>query len=141
MEDRVDRALAQRRFYTTLVGLFAVASLLLAAAGIYGTVSYFVSRRVRELGIRIALGAGGSGIVGLVLGRAIRLAFWGVAIGLVGVWASRRVAEAFVYDIEAIDPLTVLVGCVALASVAIAAAAIPAARAIRVPPVLALRSE
>ncbi len=141
MEARVDRTFAQRRFYTTLIALFAVAALFLAAAGVYGTVSYFVARRVRELGIRIALGAGGTGIVGLVVRRGIRLALWGVAIGLVGVWASTRVVEGLVYGIDAVEPLTLAGGCVALALVAVAASALPALRAVRVPPVLALRSE
>jgi len=141
MQARVDRTFAQRRFYTTLIALFAVAALFLAAAGVYGTVSYFVARRVRELGIRIALGAGGSGIVGLVVRRGIRLAAWGVAIGLVGVWASTRVVEGMVYGIDAVDPLTLSGGCVVLALVAVVASALPALRAVRVPPVLALRSE
>jgi len=141
MEARVDRTFAQRRFYTTLIALFAVAALFLAAAGVYGTVSYFVARRVRELGIRMALGAGGTGIVGLVVRRGIRLAVWGVLIGLAGVWASTRVVEGLVYGIDAVEPLTLAGGCVALALVAVAASALPALRAVRVPPVLALRSE
>lgn len=141
MSDRVDRTFAQRRFYTTLIGLFAVAALFLAAAGVYGTVSYFVTRRVRELGIRMALGAGGTGIMGLVVRRGIRLAVWGVIIGLAGVWASTSVVEGLVYGIDAVDPLTLAAGCLALGLVAVGASAIPAARAVRVPPVLALRSE
>jgi ABC-type antimicrobial peptide transport system permease subunit len=141
MKDRVDTTFAQRRFYTTLVALFALAALFLAAAGVYGTVSYYVARRVRELGIRMALGAGGTGIVGLVVRRGLRLAVWGVAIGLVGVWASTKVVEGLVYGIGAMDPPTLLAGCVALAGVAVAASVLPALRAVRVPPVLALRSE
>ena len=141
MEERVDRRFAQRRFYTTLIALFAGAALFLAAAGVYGTVSYFVARRLRELGIRMALGAGGTGIMGLVLRRSVRLALWGVAVGLVGVWASTRVVEGLVYGIGTLDLPTLLGGCVLLALVAIAAAVVPALRAVRVPPVLALRSE
>ncbi|GMV06995.1 MAG: hypothetical protein AMXMBFR53_32700 [Gemmatimonadota bacterium] len=141
MRERVDRTFAQRRFYTTLVSLFAVAALFLAAAGVYGTVSYFVARRIRELGIRMALGAGGSGILGLVVRRGVRLAFWGVLIGLGGVWASTRVVEGLVYGIRPMDPLTLAGGALALALVAVAASAIPAARAVRVSPVMALRSE
>jgi predicted permease len=141
MEARVDRTFAQRRFYTTLIGLFALAALFLAGAGVYGTVSYFVTRRVRELGIRIALGAAGTGIMGMVIRRGARLAVWGIAIGLVGVWASTRLAEGLVYGIHAIDPPTLLGGCLSLTLVTVLASAIPAARAVRVPPVLALRSE
>jgi ABC-type antimicrobial peptide transport system permease subunit len=141
MVERVERTMAQRRFYTTLIGLFAVAALFLASAGVYGTVSYFVARRVRELGIRMALGAGESGILGLVLRRGLRLAIWGIAIGLVGVWASKSVVEGLVYGIGAVDALTLVAGCVTLGLVAVAASALPALRAVRVPPVLALRSE
>lgn len=141
MAARVDRALAQRRFYTTLIGIFAAAALGLATAGIYGTVTYFVSRRVRELGIRMALGAGGSGIVGLVLRRGIRLAVWGVGFGLIGVMASTRVVESMVYGVGAAEVATVLLGALALAGAAIGASVLPAARAARVSPVVALRSE
>jgi predicted permease len=141
MAERVDRTFAQRRFYTTLITLFAAAALFLAAAGVYGTVSFFVSRRIREMGIRMALGAAATGIVGLVVRRGLRLAFWGVLIGLAGVWASTRVIEGLVYGIHAIDPLTIIAGCLTMALVAVVASVIPAGRAIRVSPVLALRSE
>lgn len=141
MGERVDRTFAQRRFYTTLITLFAVAALFLAAAGVYGTVSYFVARRIRELGIRMALGAAAMGIVALVMGRGLRLAFWGVLIGLAGVWASTKVVEGLVYEIHAIDPLTIAAGCLAMALVAVIASVLPAGRAIRISPVLALRSE
>lgn len=141
MSDRVEQAMAERRFYTTLVGLFAMAALLLASAGIYGTVSYFVSRRVRELGIRMALGAGGTGILGLVVRRGLRLAFWGVGAGLLGVWASTAVVGSLVYGIGAVDPLTLLVGAVVLGGVALGASAFPAMRAVAISPVHALRAE
>jgi putative ABC transport system permease protein len=141
MGERVDRTFAQRRFYTTLITLFAGAALFLAAAGVYGTVSYFVARRIREMGIRMALGAAATRIIALVVSRGLRLAFWGVLIGLAGVWASTRVIEGLVYEIHAIDPLTIAAGCLAMALVAVIASAIPAGRAIRVSPVLALRSE
>lgn len=137
----VDRTFAQRRFYTTLIGLFAVAALLLAAAGTYGTVSYFVARRVRELGIRVALGAARSGIVGLVVRRGVRLAVWGIAFGLVGVWATTSVVRGLVYGIKPVDLLTLAAGALVLGLVAVAASALPALRAVRVSPVLALRSE
>ncbi|HEU5220341.1 MAG TPA: ABC transporter permease, partial [Gemmatimonadales bacterium] len=141
MQDRVERTFAQRRFYTTLISLFALAALLLAAAGVYGIVSHFVSRRTRELGIRMALGAERSRIMSLVVRRGVRLAVWGVAIGLVGVMASTRLLKGMVYGIGTVDPLTMAAGAVALALVAVAASAIPAARAMRVSPVTALRSE
>lgn len=141
MGERVDRTFAQRRFYTTLIALFAAAALFLSAAGVYGTVSYFVASRLRELGIRVALGAAASGIVGLVVRRGLRLAGWGVAIGLVGVWGTTRLLESMVYEIDALDPVTIVGGCLAMTLVAVVASAVPAARAVSVPPVLALRSE
>lgn len=141
MEDRVDRTFARRRFYTTLITLFAAAALFLGAAGVYGTVSYFVARRVRELGIRMALGADTGGIVVLVVRRGLRLAFWGVLIGLVGVGASTGVIRGMVYGVRAIDPLTIIAGCIAMTLVTVLAAAVPATRAVRISPVLALRSE
>jgi putative ABC transport system permease protein len=141
MSERVDRTFAQRRFYTTLIALFAAAALFLAAAGIYGTVSYFVTRRTRELAIRVALGARDTGIVRLVVHRAVRLAIAGVLLGLVGVWASTRAFATLVYGVRPIDPLTLISGCILLGLVAVGAAALPARRAVRVPPLLALRAE
>jgi putative ABC transport system permease protein len=141
MQSQMQRTFAQRRFYTTLIGLFALAALLLAAAGVYATVSYFVTRRIREVGIRMALGAGWAEIMGLVVRRGVRLAAWGVAIGLAGVWATTAFTQALVYRIGVLDPPTLLAGALTLAAVAVAAAALPGLRAARVPPVLALRSE
>jgi putative ABC transport system permease protein len=141
MSDRVTSVFSQRRFYTTLIALFAGAALLLAAAGVYGTVSYYVARRVRDIGIRMALGAAGSGILVLVIRRGFRLALLGLAIGLVGVWATTSLVEGLVYGIGSIDVLTLAGGCVALAATAILASALPGLRAIRVPAVVALRSE
>jgi len=141
MTDRVELEFAQRRFYTTLIGLFAVAALLLAAGGIYGTVSYFVARRTRELGIRMALGAGGSGVVGLVLKRGVRLSIWGVALGLGGVWASKTLLESLVYGVAPLDGITLVGGAAVLGGAALLASALPAVRAVRVSPVHALRAE
>jgi predicted lysophospholipase L1 biosynthesis ABC-type transport system permease subunit len=141
MEERLEGALALRRFYTALVALFATAAILLAAAGIYGTVSFFVTRRVHEMGIRMALGAGGRRIVGLVLGRGLRLVAWGVGLGLLGVWAATSVVDGFVYGVAPTDLPTLAAGCLVLAAAAAAASTLPAVRALRVPPVIALRSE
>jgi predicted permease len=141
MDDRVEQAYAQRRFYTLLIGIFAAVALLLAAAGVYGTVSYFVARRIRDLGIRIALGAGAGGIVGLVVRRAMRLAVLGIAVGLVGIWASTSLVQGLVYGIDSAEFVTLAGGCLTLAGVAVGAAVLPASRATRVSPVMALRSE
>lgn len=141
MNARVDRAFGQRRFYTVLIGLFAVAALLLAGAGVYGTVSYYVARRWRELGIRMALGASGAGIIGFVVGRGARLAAVGVVVGLAGVWASGSVLTKLLYGIGPLDGWTMGGGAAVLAAVAMAASVVPARRAARVPPVIALRAE
>jgi predicted permease len=141
MTDRLEGTFAQRRFYTTLIGLFALAALFLAAAGIYGAVSYFVTRKIRELGIRMALGAGGNRIMALVVRRGIRLAVWGVLLGFLGVWASTSVVRGLVYGIRPVDPSTLAGGCLLLVAVVVAASSVPGARAVRVSPVLALRRE
>nr|MDP2584171.1 ABC transporter permease [Candidatus Palauibacterales bacterium] len=141
MAERVDRAFSQRRFYTTLIGLFALAALLLAGVGVYGTMSYYVTRRLRELGIRMALGATARRVVGRVVGRGARLAAWGVGIGLVGVWISRSVLDKLVYGISDLDPWTIAAGCAVLALVAVAASALPARRAASRAPMVALRTE
>lgn len=141
MSDRMERTFAQRRFYTTLIGLFAVAALFLAAAGVYGTVSYFVARRIREMGIRMALGSAAGDIVGLVVARGFRLAVLGVVLGLGGVWASTSVVSGLVYGIAPVSVVTLAGGSVVLGAVAVLASLLPALRAVRVSPVMALRSE
>lgn len=141
MVDRVEGAFSQRRFYTTLITFFAVAALFLAAAGVYGTVSYYVSRRIREVGIRMALGGGTGRIMGLVIRRGSRLAIWGVALGLVLAWASTRVVKGMLYGVGPVDATTLALGAVLLAGVAVGASAWPASRAARMSPVLALRAE
>jgi putative ABC transport system permease protein len=141
MAARVEGEFAQRRFYTILIGLFAVAALLLAGAGVYGTVSYYVTRRTRELGIRIVLGAAGGTIVALVVRRGVRLAAWGTVIGLGGVWATTSLIARLLYGVGPLDPWTLAAGCAVLASVAVGASAVPARRAVRVPPARALRAE
>ncbi len=141
MDDRVERAFARRRFSMTLIGLFAIAAIFLAAAGIYGTVSYFVARRAKELGIRIALGADAPGIAKLVLSRGARLAFLGLGVGLVGVWATTSLVESLLYNMEAIDVTTLVAGCLVLGGVTVAACILPARKAIKLPPTLVLRSK
>ncbi len=141
MDARVEGAYARRRFYTVLIALFSGAALLLAGAGVYGTVSYYVTRRTREMGIRIALGAAGGDIVGLVVRRGARLAAWGVGIGLAGVLATTALVAKLLYGIGPLDPWTLVAGCLALALLAVGASMLPAARAARVAPALALRVE
>jgi len=139
MASVVERTFAQRRFYTTLIGLFAAAALFLAAAGVYGAVAYFVTRRTREIGIRMALGAAGGTVMALVVLRGGRLAVWGVLMGLVGVWATTSVVRGMVFGVPAFDVPTVVGGCVLLTTVVVLASALPGLRAVRVSPVLSLQ--
>jgi len=106
MEDMVDRSLDPDRFVTMLLGIFAFAALLLAAVGLYGVVSYNVTRRMREMGVRIALGADASEIGRLVVGRSLMLAGIGIAVGLVGAFALTRVIAGLLFGIRPADPLT-----------------------------------
>jgi ABC-type antimicrobial peptide transport system permease subunit len=124
-----------------LVTGFAAMGLLVALVGLYGTMSYMVSQRRREMGVRIALGAGASTICGLVVGRGVRIALLGVTFGLAGTLAARRLIESQLFGITALDIPSLALAATTLLAAAIPACAIPARRAIRVDPVEALRSE
>jgi len=133
--------LADRRFLLLLVGLFAAAALALAAVGIYGVVAFSVTRRTQEIGIRMALGSRRSDVLRLVLGEGARMAALGVAIGVGASLAITRLMSSLLFGISATDPLT-FVGVAALLScVALLASYIPARRAMRVDPTIALRYE
>lgn len=141
MREVVSRSAAQPRFYTGILGLFAVVALLLAAAGLYGVLSYTVSQRVREMGIRIALGAPREAILRNVIGRAMLVVWTGMTIGLAGAFALTRLLAAQLYQVKATDPATYFAVCIILSAVAATAAWMPARRAMLVDPVVALRSE
>lgn len=130
-----------RRFPLFLIGAFAVTALLLAAVGIYGVVSYSVAQRTREMGIRMALGAQSSSLMGLVMSHGARMALVGIVVGLVLARFAGRFADSLLYDVRPGDPITYAVVALVLASVAIIATVLPARRATRVDPALALRSE
>ena len=141
MTDVVSESVAQPRFYTTLLTAFGTLALLLAALGVYGVISYTVSQRTRELGIRIALGASRERVVRLVLGQGLALTAGGVAIGLAGaVWLT-RLLSALLFGVQPTDTITF--GAVALVLLGIASLAsyLPARRAARVDPVIAMRAE
>jgi predicted permease len=141
METIVSDALGPERFVTLLLGLFAGVALLLAIVGLYGVVSYGVSQRLREMGVRLALGAEGGDIRGLVLGQSLRLALIGVVVGIAGALVVTRLMENLLYGVSATDPWTYGAVALILAAVATIASAVPAARAARVDPIRVLRSE
>jgi putative ABC transport system permease protein len=141
LEAAVRRTLAPRAFSLVLLGCFAAFALLLAAAGLYGVVSYAVARRVREIGIRMALGARKSDVLRTVLGQELRWLTFGLVGGLVGAWVLARFLRGMLFGIEPGDTWT-FAGVVALlAAVGLAACWNPASRAVRVDPLTALREE
>jgi putative ABC transport system permease protein len=133
--------LSGREFYTLLIGLFSLLALVLAAAGIYGVISYFVVRRTRELGIRLALGAGQSGVIGLVVRRALWIVGFGLLFGIGGIFVSTRIIGSLLYHIRPLDMPTILYGVGFLLVVGGVASLIPALRTTRISPVEALRME
>ncbi|HKT52111.1 MAG TPA: FtsX-like permease family protein, partial [Candidatus Angelobacter sp.] len=134
-------SLAERRFNLLLVGAFAMTALLLAIAGIYGVLAYSVARRTREFGVRIALGASSSTVLKLVLRQAISTTLIGILIGGIAAYALTRVMESMVFGVSTSDPLTYAAVPVLLLIVALMAAYIPAHRATRIDPMIALRAE
>jgi predicted permease len=141
MADYVSGAMAQARFTLILIGIFGGIALLLATIGLYGVISYTVSLRTREFGIRLALGARSPGIVRLVLGQGMKLALIGVAAGLAGSFAAGRVLSGLLFGVSPTDPLTYIVVPLLLAAVTLLACYVPARRATRVDPIAALRCE
>jgi putative ABC transport system permease protein len=136
--------MSSERFPMILLGAFAALALLLASVGIYGVISYSVTQRVHEIGIRVALGAGSRSIFRLVMGQGLRLALVGLAIGAVAALILARVLASFshlLYGVGASDPVTFVVVSLALTGVALLACYLPARRATRVDPMIALRDE
>jgi predicted permease len=141
MEQLVGRAVAPQRFNMSLLGLFAALGLVLAAVGIYGVMAYGVSQRTHEIGLRMALGARGGDVVKMVVKRGMALAMIGIAIGLCASYALTRLMKTLLFDVSATDPLTFTVIALLLAIVALTACWIPARRAAKVDPMVALRTE
>jgi putative ABC transport system permease protein len=141
MQQVVERAVWQPRFSTTLLGGFAGLALVLAAIGIYGVMSFDVSRRTQEIGIRMALGAKPADVMRSVLGGGGKLAAIGTAIGIAGALALTRYLKTLLYEVSTTDPATLTGAAALLGLVALAAVWLPARRATRVDPVVALRSE
>jgi putative ABC transport system permease protein len=141
MDAAFSREVAKPRFYLLLLGAFSVVGVILAAVGIYGVMSYTVARRTHEIGLRMALGAGQREILQLVLGQGIRLTLTGVGIGLAAALALTRILSSMLYRVSATDPATFLSVALLLAVVALLASYIPARRATKVDPMVALRYE
>jgi predicted permease len=141
MKDLVTESVGQPRFYMLLLSAFAVLALLLAALGIYGVISYSVSQRTRELGIRIALGATQRRVVRLVLGHGVMLTTLGVVTGLVGAYWLVHLLAAMLFGVAPTDSLTFAAVALVLGAVASLASYVPARRAAKVDPVIAMRAE
>jgi predicted permease len=141
MDDRVDASLARRRFSMLLLTLFACLALGIASVGVYGVIAYLVSQGVREIGIRLALGATPRRILGMIVGQGMRVALTGVAVGLAGSLVLTRFMRGLLFGVGERDPLTFVVTPALLAAVALAATYIPARRAARIDPIESLRRE
>jgi predicted permease len=141
MEQYLAASVAPRRFNLWLLTVFAGAALALAGTGLYGVISYGVAQRRREIGIRMALGARGSDVLKLVIGQGMALALVGVALGLLAALALTRLMKDLLFSVSATDPLTFLVIAALLTCVALLACFVPARRAAKVAPLIALRSE
>jgi putative ABC transport system permease protein len=141
LEQRLANATSQARFRTTLIALFAVIALILACIGIYGVMSYSVAQRAHELGIRMALGAQTHDVLRLVLGQGLQLALTGTVIGLAAAFGLTRLMKTLLFGVSPTDALTFSAIAALLLLMALLACWIPARRATKVDPLIALRCE
>jgi putative ABC transport system permease protein len=137
----VFRSLARQRFAMVMLTLFAGFALVLAAVGIYSVMSYLVSQGTRDIGIRMALGAERSAVLRMIFGQGLVLTVGGVALGLAGAFALTRVMRTLLFEVSPSDPMTFAAVPLLLSIVALAASYIPARRATRIEPLVALRDE
>jgi predicted permease len=141
MQDVLENSLSRQRFSMTLIAIFAVSALVLAIVGLYGVIALIVGQRRREIGVRVALGARPADVVRMVLGESSRMTIAGVVIGVAGAAALTRVLASMLYGVSTTDAATFIVSAIIVALVASAAGLIPARRASRVDPTVALRAD
>jgi putative ABC transport system permease protein len=141
LESLIERSVADKRFLMVLMGVFAALALALTVIGLYGVMSYAVSQRTQEIGVRMALGAGARNILRMVLRQGMTLVSIGVAFGLAASWLLTRLMANLLFGVSATDPLTLGSIPLLLAVVALLACRIPARRATKVDPIVALRTE
>ena len=141
MVEVVSASMIDWRFQAILLGTFGGLALFIAAIGVYGVISYSVAHRTQEIGVRMALGALHQNVLGMVLWQGMRMALTGITIGLVASYALTRLMSGLLYGVSATDPLTFAGVALLLAIVALVACYIPARRAMRVDPMIALRYE
>jgi putative ABC transport system permease protein len=141
LQDEIDRATAPRRFVLRLIGLFSTLGVALAVIGIYGVLAESVAQRVPEIGVRMALGAQASDVLGLILRQGAWIVFVGLGLGLAGAVLLRNEMAAMVFGVRTLDPISYAAACATLVLAAGFACAIPARRAARLDPVVALRTE
>jgi putative ABC transport system permease protein len=141
MSDVLAGSVAQRRFSMSLLGAFGMLALLMAAIGLYGVLSYSVSQRMHEMGLRMALGANARDLMRLVVGQGLRVALAGVAAGVLASFAATRLLAGMLFGVSPLDPLTFVCVAAVLVAAALLASFIPARRATRVDPMVALRYE
>jgi ABC-type antimicrobial peptide transport system permease subunit len=141
MEQLLSRSVANPRFYMALLGLFAFISLVLATVGVYGILAFWVTQRTKEIGVHLALGAQQSDVMRIVMGKGFKLTLVGIALGLAGAFILTRVIHSLLYEVSPTDSITFAGLSLLLMSVAILACYIPARRATKVDPMVALRYE
>jgi putative ABC transport system permease protein len=141
LADVVSESVADRRFSMLLVALFALLALFLAAVGLYGVVAYTVGQRTQEIGVRLAIGAQRSDVLRMILGGGMKLALAGVAIGVVAAFAASRLVASMLFEIRPFDPTSYAATALGLLAIAALACYVPARRAMRVDPIVALRQE
>jgi ABC-type antimicrobial peptide transport system permease subunit len=141
LEQFVAESVAARRFSLILLAVFAATALVLAATGLYAVIAYLVTQRTREIGVRLALGAQRSDVLSLILGSGIRLLGAGLVFGIAGAFLTSRTLSTLLFGISPTDPMTYAAVSLLLALIAVIASYLPARRAMKVDPIIALRAE